>query len=209
MKVYLHALLILSSFLLVFIWQKSDFATYTVPLIGFLVFMFLLVSIRNKKNLNLGGPYNFFLLNTVLLLFIFSTGGIESNLFFILYFLLFGAAFIMDPRSIFMFPIGILIVFWSSLFQGDTTSNILKTGSMIFLSPLAYFFGLQFKKSDENLDEVLKTKERAKDSADEIAKNVEEVLEKDSQKLDQSDVKKLNDILEETEGLREETKNKY
>lgn len=206
MKVYFHSILILASFILVFIWQNSEFAKYSVPFIGFLVFMFLLVSIRNKRNLNMGGPYNFFLLNTVLLLFIFSTGGISSNLFFILYFLLFGAAFIMDPRSVFMFPLGTLVIFWSSLFQGDVTANLLKVASLGFISPLAYFFGIQFKKGEEQNDEILKTKERASSSADDIAKDVEEIVESAKEKLDSNEVEKLNEILEETEGLRQETK---
>ncbi len=206
MKTYLHSLLILGSFLLIFIWQNSGFANYSVPFIGFLVFMFLLVSIKNKRNLNFGGPYNFFLLNSVLLLFIFSTGGLSSNLFFILYFLLFGAAFIMDPRSIFMFPLGIVIVFWGTLFTGDTVSNLIKVGSLAFLSPLAYFFGKQFKTNEKQEDEVLETKERSMSAAEEISKDVEEVLEKDSDKLDQKDVEKLSDVLEETESLRDEAK---
>lgn len=204
MKLYLHSLLVLGSFLLVFIWQNSELSKYSVPFIGFLVFMFLLLSIKNKRNLNFGGPYNFFLLNSVLLLFIFSTGGVSSNLFFILYFLLFGAAFIMDSRSVFMFPLGVIIVFWSTLFQGDSLSNLIKVGSLAFLSPLAYFFGMQFKRNEKQEDEVLKTKERSMEAAEEISKDVEEVLEKDSDKLDQKDVEKLSDILEETEDLRSE-----
>ncbi len=207
MRLYLHSLLVLGSFLLVFVWQNSQLQTYTVPAIGFLVFMFLLVSIKNKRNLNFGGPANFFLLNSVLLLLIFSTGGISSNLFFILYFLLFGAAFIMDPRSVFMFPLGVVIVFWSTLFTGDTVSNLIKAGSLGFLSPLAYFFGKQFKINEKQEDEVLETKERSMSAAEEISKDVEEVLEKDSDKLDQKDVEKLSDVLEETEDLRSEKNN--
>lgn len=205
MKVYFQTFLIFASFILVFVWQNSELAKYSVPLIGFLVFMFLLVSMRTKKNLNLGGPYNFFLLNTVLLLFIFSTGGITSNLFFILYFLLFAAAFIMDPRSVFIFPVGIVVVFWSSLFQADITANLLKIGSLGLLTPLAYFFGVQFSKTEKQEDEILKTKERAKSSADDIAEDVEEVVESAKAKLNPNEVEKLNDILEETETLREET----
>ena len=204
MKFYQHSLLLLSSFALIFVWQNSQLAQYTVPFIGFLVFMFLIISIRNKQNLNLGGPVNFFILNTVLLLFIFSTGGITSNLFFILYFLLFAAAFILDPRSVFIFPVATIIIFWNQIFQGDTGANIIKMASLSILSPLAYFFGAAFRKNEEDEDEIIKAKERSADSADEISKDVKEVIEEGKEKLDQKQIENLKDVLDETESLREE-----
>lgn len=204
MNFYKHSLLLLASFGIVFIWQNSQLAQYSIPFIGFLVFMFLLISIKNKQNLNLGGPLNFFILNTILLLFIFSTGGIESNLFFLVYFLLFAAAFIMDPRSVFIIPVSLIIIFWSQIFEKDVSANIIKMASISILSPLAYFFGIQFKKNDKATDEILKAKERNSASADEIATDVKEVIESGKNKLNSDEVKKLKEILEETEGLREE-----
>lgn len=206
MKFYKDALIMLSSFIVVFIWQNSQLAEYTIPFVGFLVFLFLLISFKRKQNLNLGGPVNFFILNTILLLFIFSTGGITSNLFFLIYFLLFAAAFIMDPRSVFIIPIGLIIIFWSQIFQGDVTANIIKMASISILSPLAYFFGIQFKKNDKASDEILKTKERAIASADEISSDVKEVIESGKSKLNPREINKLNEILEETKDLREEKK---
>lgn len=204
MKFYKDSLLLIASFLIVFIWQNSQFSIYTVPFIGFLVFMFLLISIKNKQNLNLGGPVNFFILNTILLLFIFSTGGINSNLFFLVYFLLFALSFILESRSVFVFPIAMLIIFWSQIFENDVTGNIIKMASLGILSPLAYLLGAEFSKNDKKDDEALKTKERAVSSAGEIAKDVEAVIESGKEKLSSKEVEKLNDVLEETESLREE-----
>ncbi|MBP9716696.1 MAG: hypothetical protein KBD51_02010 [Candidatus Levybacteria bacterium] len=206
MKFYTDALIVLGSFILVFVWQNSQLAQYSIPFVGFLVFLFLLISFKRKQNLNLGGPVNFFILNTILLLFIFSTGGIESNLFFLIYFLLFAAAFIMDPRSVFIIPIGLIIIFWSQIFQGDVGANIIKVASISILSPLAYFFGIQFKKNDKAADEILKTKERASSSADEISSDVKEVIESGKSKLNPKELGKLKEILDETKDLREEKK---
>ena len=204
MKFYQHSLLLLASFVVVFIWQNSQLAQYSIPFIGFLVFMFLLISIRNKQNLNLGGPVNFFILNIVLLLFIFSTGGLNSNLFFLLYFLLFAAAFIMDPKSVFIFPLSIIVIFWTQIFQNDVGANVIKMASLSILSPLAYFFGVQFRKNDKQEDEILKTKERAAGSADEISSDVKEVIESGKEKLNPKQISKLKDVLEESEDLRNE-----
>ena len=204
MKFYTDALIVLGSFILVFVWQNSQLAQYSIPFVGFLVFLFLLISFKRKQNLNLGGPVNFFILNTILLLFIFSTGGIVSPLFFLIYFLLFAAAFIMDPRSVFIIPIGLIIIFWSQVFEGDVTANIIKMASISILSPLAYFFGVQFKKNDKATDEILKTKERASSSADEISSDVKEVIESSKSKLNPKELEKLKEILDETKDLRSE-----
>ncbi len=206
MKLYIDYLLVLGSFILVFIWQNTQFAQYSIPFVGFLVFLFLLISFKRKQNLNLGGPINFFILNTILLLFIFSTGGIESNLFFLIYFLLFAAAFIMDPKSVFIIPLALIVIFWSQIFEKDMTANIIKMASISALSPLAYFFGVQFKKNDKTSDEILQAKERAAASADEISSDVKEVIESGKSKLNSKELNKLNEILEETKDLREEKK---
>ncbi len=138
------------------------------------------------------------------MLFIFSTGGILSNLFFLVYFLLFAVAFIMDPRSVFIFPLATIIIFWTQIFQNDITANIIKMASLAILSPLAYFFGIQFRKNDKQEDEILKTKERTTSSAKDIAKDVEEVIESGKEKLNPQEINKLSDALEEIESLREE-----
>lgn len=206
MKPYYEALLVLASFFLVFFWQNSPLADFSGPFIGFLVFLFLLITIKNKKNLNFGGPINFFILNTVMLLLIFLTGGITSNLFTIIYFLLFAASFIMDPRAVFIIPVGVIVVFWSQITEGDLMANLIKIGSLLLLTPLAYFFGKQFNSNQKQTDEVIQTKERAIDAADEISKDVKEVVDSAKAKLTENEVAKLNEILEETEDLREEKK---
>lgn len=207
MKVYREGLILIGSFILVFIWQNSPFVDYTTPAIGFLVFIFLLTTIKNKKDLSLGGPINFFILNTVLLLFIFTTGGLTSNLFFIIYFLLFGAAFVMDPKTVFVYPVGALIIFYAQLLTDEPVANVIKIISIALLSPLAYFFGKQFSKNLNSNDEVIKTKERAITAGDSIAEEVGEVIESAKAKLNTDEVEKLNEILEDAQDLREE-KNK-
>lgn len=112
----------------------------------------------------------------------------------------------MDPRTVFIFPIGIVIIFYTQIFKNDVTENLIKVVSLFLLSPLAYFFGMQFAKNDQKQDEVLETKERATEAANDIAKDVSEVVESAKDKLEPDEVQKLNDILEETDDLRSETK---
>ncbi len=112
----------------------------------------------------------------------------------------------MSPKSVFVFPIGALILFWQDFSQAITAANLLKIASIALFSPVAYFFGTNFKRTEESEDEALKTKERAGEAANEISDDVEEILESGKDKLDEKEVEKLDEILEETEDLREETK---
>jgi hypothetical protein len=117
-------------------------------------------------------------------------------------------AIVFDPRLIFLFVGGIIFVLFPEAVKGDTLANMLKLGSFILISPLAYFFGTQYKKSEEQQDEVAKVKERAKEAADNIAQEVGGIIKDKKDDLGHEDLNRLNDILEETEDLRQETKEK-
>ncbi len=204
MKKYLEGALVALCFVFVYLWQIIGFSKYSIPAIGFLVFLFILLSFKSKKNFSLGGPLNFLLLTVVLLLFILSTGGLNSALFFLLYFLLFAISFSLNPKTVFIFPIGVLIIFFNDVFKADVTTNVIKVASLFLLSPLAYFFGTFYKRGEVQQDEVIKTKERAVEASQVITEDVEEIIEDNKEKLSEKDMQKLDDILEEAQDLREE-----
>lgn len=77
-------------------------------------------------------------------------------------------------------------------------------GSLVLLTPLAFFFGNEFQKEERIREKMEAMQERTKDAADTIAKDVESVLEEKT--LEPEKVEKLNEVLEETESLRQETK---
>jgi hypothetical protein len=206
MAFILESGLLLGSFLFLFIFKQAGLTDFTPQLIGLLVFVFIVMSAGKKKRFSLGGPLGVFVLNTVIFLVIFSTGGISSSFFFVLYFLVFAIAFVFDPNLAFVFAAGSLIVFVPEALKSNGIENFIKIGSLFLISPLAYFFGNMFKKSDQNQDDVVKVKERAQDAADTISKDVDDVLKDGKQMLEPQDVEKLNEILEETEDLRQEGK---
>lgn len=191
-------------------WQKIGFFIYTVPLIGFIIFMYLFISSRRKdKNLfNLDGNslWTIWLLNTLILLLIFSTGNITSPIFFLLYFLGFGIAFVFEPAVIFVFLLGAILLFLPEALQNDVNGNLLRLGSLLLITPLAYFFGSEYRKTDKKQEEIEKMSERTKEAAGTISKNVEEIIEEEKLNLSSKATDNLNKILEETEDLREEEK---
>ncbi len=209
MKLFTQSLIIVSSFITIFIWQNSPLKDFTVQLLGLFIVLYFIVSARKggKGFLTLGGEgyAGIFLLNTLIFLLIFSTGGINSALFFVLYFLCFGIAFVFNPLTIFVFVLGTVLIFVPYI-EPDLATNLLKLGSLALISPLAYFFGREYKKGDLQDEKINAIKERSKEAADTISKDIEEIIEDEKQVLDKKDVEKLNEVLEETEDLRLEAK---
>ncbi|MBI3985050.1 MAG: hypothetical protein HY344_03900 [Candidatus Levybacteria bacterium] len=210
MKAFLEPLVIIASFITVFIWQESPLKDYTVQLLGLFIVLYFIVSARKggKGFLTLGGEgfMGVFILNTLIFLLIFSTGGLQSALFFVLYFLSFGIAFVFDPKNVFVFILGGILIFYPEIQMGDLTSNLLKIGSLALISPLAYFFGREYRRSDQQDEKVNALKDRTKEAADTISEDIEEVIEEEKGSLKEKDVEKLNEVLEETEDLRSESK---
>lgn len=80
----------------------------------------------------------------------------------------------------------------------------IQLGSFLFISPLPYFFGKEYRDREEQDAEMHELEERSTEAADTISHDVEEVLDNEKKNLKQEDVEKLNEILEETEDLRSE-----
>jgi len=102
--------------------------------------------------------------------------------------------------------LGVILVFVPDAIRGDLLVNSLKLGSLILISPLAFFFGLQYRQSDKQDEKVEALEERTKEAADTISEDIEEVIKDEKDSLKGEDMEKLNEILEETEDLRAESK---
>ena len=210
MKFLLQTGVLILSFVIVFVWQMASLTDYTVPFLGLLIVCYLVISSRKRGKgfLSMGGegPWGIFILNTVILLLIFSTGALNSPLFFLLYFLGFGIAFVFEPAITFVFVLGAIFVFIPDVLRSDTLNSLLKIGSLILISPLAFFFGREYRTNDEKQSEIEALEERSKDAANTISEDIEEVIKDEKANLKSEDINKLNEVLEETEELREESK---
>ena len=208
-KVLFQSAVLILSFVIVFLWQRTEASSFTVPFLGLLITVYLIVSARKKGKAFLtlgGGSLGIFILTTLILLLIFSTESINSPLFFLLYFLGFGIAFVFEPITTFVFVAASVLLFFPDAAKADATNNLLKLGSLLLISPLAYFFGKEYQKGEQQDEKIEELKERTKDAADTISDDVEEVIKEEKQNLKGEDLEKLNEVLEETEDLREESK---
>lgn len=97
-------------------------------------------------------------------------------------------------------------MFYQEALNNDATKNLLFLGSLILISPLAFFFGREYRKSDKQEEKIENLKRETKEAAENITKDVDQVLQKEKKELQEDAVEKLSNVLEETEKLREETK---
>lgn len=186
--------------MLIFIWQETPLKDFTFQAIGLLVVIFVALSIvmgRKGKRLSLNRTVGIIILNTIIVLLIFATGDFSSPFFFLVYLIILALVFVFEPYSIIAFCTGAVLIFIPTALQGDIFSNFIKLGSIILVSPLAFFFGKEFHKS--KAEEVAKHE----DIIDEIKKDVKEVLEKE-EKLNKHDRDKLSQAVKKAEKLKED-----
>lgn len=195
-----QSLSIIFAFLLVIIWQLLGLQELTIPLIGILVFGYLLFSRRQKpSNTSASKEIDHLttgILTTLVLLIIIETGGLTSILFFLLYFIPFALCFMLVPESALVFLAGIVILFLPMAMSGNVTENLIKVGSVILITPLAYFFGKEFHLVSEHQqqDEMIATK---------ISNEAANVLKDQAPNLSETDKAQLADIIQESEELKQ------
>jgi len=130
----------------------------------------------------------------VILLLVISTGGLNSPLFFLLYFLMFGLALLFEPLITFSLAITMVLFFLFTPTEKEPFKEILQLFSLVLITPVAMFFGKQYLK-------VLKDEEKIK-----ILQEEEEIMEEEIKK-EETDIllwaslelkKGLTEILDQT-----------
>lgn len=165
MRLISQFFLLATSFLLIFIWDKSPLSGYTIQaiLLGIIAYgaVTLLVE-KRKKKIHIAGSIGIFVLNTASFLVVFATGGFSSPLFFLLYFVSFGIAFALEPVSVFIFSLGAALVFFPSVMTDNVLANSLRLASLILISPLAFLFGRESHKMQPNKPKAKSKKHKKK-----------------------------------------------
>jgi len=192
---------------LVFIWQQSPLANYTIQIIGFLIFIYVISTFAGTKKIKLiflGGPLAVFILNTIILLFIFSTGNVSSSFFFLLYFAVFALIFVFDPTTIVVFCAGVILVFLPDALKDDVTGNFIRLGSLLLISPIAYLFGKEYQREGKEDEKREIVKNKIEGYVDKIEDNVKDVLNKEAGNLKPEEIGELNNVTSGAEKIRDE-----
>lgn len=190
-------LLLASAIVLIII--STPLSSYMAPILGLVIALsviFIVIRQRSRRDeeLFVGSNKEVFTITLALLLSIFLTSGLNSSLFFLLYFLLFGIVFLFEPGTVFVLLLGLGAVFFQSLNEGDLISNLIKLGSLVFLSPISYFFGREFQRREKLSREV-------EDKTGQILEDTETLR---NHIQDEEAIDEIEDIAEKAQELRKE-----
>lgn len=221
MRLALQSFVILLATGFVFLWQQSGLKDGTTPVIAFFVIVYLILSfVRGKarrhlkqKSGNTSDAVTIIqdetlttgILLIIVLLLMYVTGGFSSLLFFLLYFVSFAIAFSLEPEVVFVYLIAVLLLFLPQIMQGNTADNIVKIGSLLLLSPLAYFFGKEFREHTKERQKIEQLTAERETATEHIKADVTDIITHEKGNLDDEEVSKLKDIMDETKDLDSET----
>jgi len=145
----LQLLFLITAASLAWIWTlEPTLSFYSLQLTAFLVLIYFIKNLLAKKKRFLANKLiDSLILTIIVLLLVFSTGGSSSPLFFLLYFLLFGISFLFQPWLTVSFSFFLVLIMAIEL---NSTEDLLRVISLIFVAPLALFFGQQYLQNLAN-----------------------------------------------------------
>lgn len=156
-----YIVVIFCAILLSFLSSKTIFVLQFTAL---LIVLYIIADFMAKKTKLLTENKRFidiFFLTSVVFLVIFSSGGLYSPLFFLIYFLLFGVSLLFEPST------GILLSIFASVFllllpRKEILYEFLQLASLFLIAPLSTIFGSQYKKLkvDEEKIKILTKEEQ-------------------------------------------------
>lgn len=150
----LHAILLISTTIGVFLWLTSPMEPYTLQLVAILVLLYLgthfIKSRRPTWFVRSTITLDLTILTAMMLLLITETGALTSPLFFLLYFLLFGVAMLYEIEATLVLT-GTLIIYFLYLPNTNIANylHLLELVGLVMVTPLAILFGHQYESSLE------------------------------------------------------------
>lgn len=144
---FFRSLILALTIIAVFIWTSSpELNSYNLQLTGALVLLYFVSKLLFRPT-----THPFFLTTLVLisivLLLIFSTGGVNSPIFFILDFLLFAIALLLAPYQAFLASFLLVSIFFIQNLSNISSTLIVDLLSLILVTPLAVIFSKIYLKN--------------------------------------------------------------
>jgi len=140
-KELVHALILILTIVLGFVYPKTNLAAYDLQIsAGLFLALYLIKKIFIRRE-----EYSRLIESVVFTLIVVgivnSTGGVASPFFFLIYFLLFSLSLILEPVISIIATITLVIFFLLSFPQAQDLKSLLPVISMAFLTPFAMYMG--------------------------------------------------------------------
>ncbi len=148
-KEIVHALILVFTIVLAFIFPKTNLAQYDLQIsAGLFIALYLAKKFIVSKNI-----YSRLIESVIFTLIIMgvvnSTGGLTSPFFFLIYFLLFSLTLILEPIISITTTVTLIIFFLLNLPAGQDFKTLIPIISLAFITPFAMFMGQEHMESQK------------------------------------------------------------
>ncbi len=153
---FLHTVYLILSIILTWLWSTNpELTNYNLQLTGVLILAYFVFKLLPRPDRSKTSDFpSTVILNTICLLLIFSSGGVTSPLFFVLNFLIFAIALLVEPTQAAISSILLVSIFaWQGRDSLDTL-KIVNLLSLILMTPIAIIFGRNYMEALEAKGDV-------------------------------------------------------
>lgn len=149
-----HSSLLFLTIVLTYLWTTNPaLSNYNLQLTAILSIYYFISRLLIKKNSQILNLESTLIFTSIILLLIFSTGGLYSPLFFSLDILIFALALFVTPFQAGISALFISIVFIFTSHEINTTGTI-NLFSLLLITPLAIIFGRKFIENQANQGKI-------------------------------------------------------
>lgn len=158
-----HTLLLAFAILAIFAWTQSPvLSSFNLQLTGVLILLYFAFRLF-FRGVNRSFFFATIVLISIVLLLIFSSGGINSPIFFTLFFLLFALALLLNPNQAATASALLVGIFlWQNL-PNLTSPMIIDLISLVMMTPLAVVFSKIYLKYLQSVGKITILKEAIRD----------------------------------------------
>lgn len=153
----IHSIILIIAIALAFIFPKTALAQYDMQIAAALFLIFFVgkkITSSSKSRL-----LESVVFTLIVLLIVNSTGGVNSDMFFLVYFLLFSLSLLLEPVISITTTLTLVIFYLVSLPKGADLKQLIPIFSLAFLTPFAMFIGEEFRQIKILEKTIVKNKE--------------------------------------------------
>ncbi|MBI3619881.1 hypothetical protein HY214_01935 [Candidatus Roizmanbacteria bacterium] len=154
----IHSAILILVFGASFVFARSPLAAYDVQLIAFCIGVYILL----HRMILFGKHLRFIqavLFSIIIVTIVVSTGGANSPLFFLFYFLLFSLSLLLEPIISLTATLTLIICLLISLPDNQSLKTLLPILSLAFLTPFALLLGQEYLEHQKAVNKLSRTNE--------------------------------------------------
>lgn len=141
----LHSIILVLAIAFAFLFAKSPFAVYDLQLAAILFITLFLV----KRFVRTTRVFEAIIFTLIVFIIVNTTGGLDSQFFFLTYFLLFALSLLLEPVESIITTLTAILFFLIYFPQDKPFDRMIPLLSLALLTPFAMFMGQEYIKSEK------------------------------------------------------------